>query len=153
MPKIYFTTGLDLVPVISRLLPRTCIKGWKKQNEYTMYDAGMSFFTIVAVSYSRTVPFNPTVVNHNDAAESLLYKCYSVRYGPGLAVIPKGYGTELSVLWDEEDGGRTANEVAAKDGPWYSCCWPSGSTDEMDQLVSLINNKIPVAEERRTARK
>ena len=101
--------------------------------------------------FHRTVPFNRSVVKSHP--ESLLYKRYSVRYSPGSAVIPKGYGTELSVLWDEANGGRTADEVAAKDGPWYPLCWPSVSMDEMAQMVPLINEKMPVAEQRRTVRK
>ena len=103
--------------------------------------------------FHRTVPFNRSIVKSDAEAESLLYKRYSVRYGPGSAIIPKGYGTELSVLWDETNGGRTADEVAAKDGPWYPLCWPSVSMEEMAQLVPLINDKMPVAEQRRTVRK
>jgi hypothetical protein len=46
MPKIYFTTRLDLAPVVSRLLPHASIKGWKKQKKYTISKVGMSFFMI-----------------------------------------------------------------------------------------------------------
>lgn len=57
------------------------------------------------------------------------------------------------MLWNEANGGRTADEVAERDGPWYPLCYPSPSDNEMQQLGSLINEKIPVAQERLKARK
>ena len=83
----------------------------------------------------------------------LIYRRYSIRYSPGDATIPPGYGTELSVLWDDANGGRSANEVCRIDGPWYPQAWPSALASEVAGLADLVENKMPVAEERRAARK
>jgi Phytanoyl-CoA dioxygenase (PhyH) len=77
---------------------------------------------------------------------------YSVRYGPGSSVIPPGYGTELSVLWDPSNGGRTADEVCASDGPWYPAVWPGVLESERAALPGLVRDKLPVAAQRRKAR-
>jgi len=105
--------------------------------------------------FHRTMPFNRKVLESREAAKEpeLIFRRYSLRYNSGSAQIPKGYGTELSVLWDDANGGRTADEVASKDGPWYPLCYPSGSVEEMQQMNSLIRDKIPVAQERVKARK
>ena len=105
--------------------------------------------------FHRTVPFNRGVLEKREAAgePELIFRRYSLRYNPGSARIPKGYGTELSVLWDDANGGRTADEVASKDGPWYPLCYPSPSLSELQQMNSLIRTKIPVAQERYKARK
>lgn len=95
--------------------------------------------------FHRTVPF----VDSNDPR---IWRRYSVRYAPGSAVIPPGYGTEPSVLWDDGNGGRTADQVAEFDGPWYPKCWPSVSKDEMDALPNLLTEKMPKAEELRKRR-
>lgn len=105
--------------------------------------------------WHRTVPFNRRKLEERDTAgePELIFRRYSLRYNPGSARIPKGYGTELSVLWDDANGGRSSDEVASKDGPWYPRCFPSASQEEMQQLNSLIRDKIPVAKERVKARK
>lgn len=77
---------------------------------------------------------------------------YSVRYGPGSSVIPPGYGTELSVLWDPSNGGRTADEVCANDGPWYPAVWPGVLERERVAMPGLVRDKLPVAAQRRKAR-
>jgi hypothetical protein len=85
------------------------------------------------------------------AKKNRIYRRLSLRYGPGSSIIPPGFGTELSVLWDKQNGGRTADEVSLQDGPWYPQVWPSVSTDELHQLKDLIRRKLPVAEQRRDA--
>jgi hypothetical protein len=102
--------------------------------------------------FHRTVPFDRAFVAEHKEDE-LIYRRYSIRYGPGSAVIPPGYGTELSVLWDEQNGGRTADEVSRLDGPWYPQAWPTASESELQELRGLEENKMPVAEQRRTERK
>jgi hypothetical protein len=101
--------------------------------------------------FHRTVPFDRAFVAEHKEKE-LIYRRYSVRYGPGSAVIPPGYGTELSVLWDEKNGGRTADEVSRLDGPWYPQAWPSASERELQELHGLVENKIPGAEQIRKKR-
>ena len=60
------------------------------------------------------------------------------------------YGTELSILWDENNQGRTLNAVAEEDGPWYPKCWPfSVSDEEQRDIQELMKEKLPIAEKRR----
>lgn len=86
-----------------------------------------------------------------------VYRRYSVRYGPGATtILPPGYGTELSILWDPSNGGRSLEEVVNKDGPWYPQAWPplreaEWSSFETD-LHTLQKDKLPVAMERRKER-
>lgn len=57
--------------------------------------------------FHRTIPFEREAVKNRIATgseEELMYRRYSIRYGPGTSVIPKGWGTELSVLWNGENG-------------------------------------------------
>lgn len=106
--------------------------------------------------FHRTVPFERSyVAKHQQQEEDteLVYRRYSVRYSPGSSKVPPGYGTELSVLWDEKNGGRTADDVCRLDAPWYPQAWPATIPSEMDGLEDLLRNKIPVAEERRARRK
>lgn len=56
--------------------------------------------------FHRSIPFKRDAIekriSRND--EQLLYRRYSIRYGPGHSKIPKGWGTEMSVLWDSKNG-------------------------------------------------
>jgi ectoine hydroxylase-related dioxygenase (phytanoyl-CoA dioxygenase family) len=99
--------------------------------------------------FHRTVPFDRQVPR---LVEDPLYRRYSVRYGPGSSIIPPGYGMELSVLWDERNSGKSADEVSNLDGPWYPRAWPSVIASEIEQIPSLIREKVPVAEASRKAR-
>lgn len=56
--------------------------------------------------FHRTVPFDREVIKRRIAndGDPLLSRRYSIRYGPGSSEIPKGWGTEISVLWDEKNG-------------------------------------------------
>jgi len=99
--------------------------------------------------FHRTEPFDKQFASH---MEDPLYRRYSVRYGPGSSIIPPGYGLELSVLWNKENAGRSADDVSERDGPWYPRCWPSVDATEMEELPSLIRDKMPVAEAARKAR-
>jgi Phytanoyl-CoA dioxygenase (PhyH) len=101
--------------------------------------------------------FHRTVVSARTAPDGRdphrrMERRYSVRYGPGSSVIPAGYGTELSVLWDPSNGGRTADDVCAIDGPWYPAVWPEVQVRERAALPGLVRDKLPVASQRRKAR-
>lgn len=97
--------------------------------------------------FHRTIPFDAGTTDR-------YYRRYSVRYGPGSSIIPPGYGLELSVLWDAKNGGRTADEVSAQDGPWYPQAWPSVLEQEISHdLPLLIQEKMPVAEAARKQRR
>lgn len=101
--------------------------------------------------FHRTVAFEREYVAERKD-KNLLYRRYSVRFVPGSAIIPPGYGTELSVLYDERNGNRTADKVSELDSPWYPQVFPSASTKELQDLNDLIVNKIPIAQERKIAR-
>ena len=100
--------------------------------------------------YHRTIPFDKQFASQ---MQDPLYRRYSIRYGPGTSVIPPGYGLELSVLWDEKNAGRSADEVSALDGPWYPRCWPSIDSSEIAKLPHLVKDCMPVAEAARKARR
>ncbi len=48
-----------------------------------------------------------------------IFRRYSIRYAPGTAVVPPGYGVELSVLHDKDNANRTLDEIVERSGPWY----------------------------------
>ena len=100
--------------------------------------------------YIRTVPFEKATVQYRTGkGEKLLHRRLSLRYGPGSSIIPQGYGTELSVLWDNSNGGKRADQV---DGPWYPKVWPETCANELSEIKSLVEDKIPVAERLRDLR-
>ena len=99
--------------------------------------------------FHRTVAFNQTMVARN---QDPIFRRYSIRYAPGSAIIPPGFSTELSVLWNHENAGRTADQVADHDGPWYPKVWPAADGAEIANLPLLAQEKLLIAEERRQAR-
>lgn len=100
--------------------------------------------------FHRTVPFDTNYTN-NEQASPPIYRRYSIRYSPGTATIPPGYGTELSVLHDEQNGGQTADKVC-KQAPWYPQAWPKPLDREVAAMTELVKNMIPPAEEKQTER-
>jgi Phytanoyl-CoA dioxygenase (PhyH) len=94
--------------------------------------------------FHRTVPFERTIdaERQKDEEVPLVYRRYSVRYGPGSSRIPRGYGTEFSVLWDAANGGRTADEVAEHDAPWYPQAWPPALETERAQLELIATERL-----------
>jgi hypothetical protein len=105
--------------------------------------------------FHRTIPFSREVVqeriSNNDSP--LVYRRYSIRYGPGSSIIPPGYGTEPSVISDFNNGGRTADEVALLDAPWYPKVWPSVNDEELEQMKILARQRLPEATEKSEQRK
>lgn len=105
--------------------------------------------------FHRTVPFDQNETAKylaEQGIDELIYRRYSIRYAPGNAIIPPGFTLEPSVLWNPENGGKTADSVSQDDGPWYPQCWPTVNEHEMEQLKDLSRNKLPIAEERKAAR-
>jgi len=115
--------------------------------------------------FHRTVPFDRDVVRlwmaryrgyrggyETAPPPSLLHRRYSVRYAPGTAQLPQGYGSELSIMWDSKNAGKSLDDVVQNDGPWYPKCWPRVSGYEMKQLPKLVGEKLPFAMERQKER-
>lgn len=108
--------------------------------------------------FHRTVAIAEQRLSSDTTETSLVYRRYSIRYGPGSStIIPPGFGTELSVLWDDSNGGLSADSVCERDGPWYPQAWPpmTGETESSfwTSLEHLVETKLPVAEQRREQRK
>jgi hypothetical protein len=95
--------------------------------------------------FHRTVPFDREIANSMNG-EKKIYRRYSIRYSPGFAQVPQGYGAEPSVLWDESNGGKTADQISLTDGPWYPKVWPSTDHQELLQLRELVTEKMPKVE-------
>jgi hypothetical protein len=111
--------------------------------------------------FHRTVPFHPKIVRDyyrklEDSSISdvdpLLYRRYTIRYAPGHATLPKGYVTELSILWNPDNAGRTLDDVSNFDAPWYPKCYPSIDPEELLRVNDLVETKLPIATTRRKER-
>jgi hypothetical protein len=115
--------------------------------------------------FHRTVPFDREIVhNHKlrywgfkggyekEPPPPLMKRRYSVRYGPGSSLVIKGWGTEPSVLWKEDNAGKTADEVSQVDGPWYPRCWPGIDPKEIESMKELVETRFPVTKERKKER-
>jgi hypothetical protein len=119
--------------------------------------------------FHRTVPFDRqhveanantdtnTNTNSGDQHQPLLYRRYSIRYGPGSSEIPRGFGTEPSVIWKAQNGGRTADQVAEQDAAWYPQAWPptttSDSTKELEQMKMIAQERLPSVLEQANVRR
>lgn len=95
--------------------------------------------------FHRTVPFDETFLQmQKERGVETIYRRYSIRYGPGRSVIPPGWGTEPSVLWDASNGGRTADEVCKHSGPWYLRANPPDE-NEFIALRDHVESKLSVS--------
>ena len=100
--------------------------------------------------FHRTVAFDRDYVAQR-RDQNLLYRRYSVRFAPGSAIVPPGFGTELSVLYDKQNGNRTTDE-ASHEIPWYPRVAPTASIRELQGFEALIKEKMPVAQGLKIAR-
>ena len=105
--------------------------------------------------FHRTIPFDREVVDQriSNSDSPLIYRRYSIRYGPGSSIIPAGYGTEPSVISDFNNGGRSADEVAQFDAAWYPQVFPSVKEEELAQMKTLAEKRLPEAMEKSEQRK
>jgi len=110
--------------------------------------------------WHKTVPFkikNDNVAHDsnlgNDGNYPLIFKRYSIRYAPGTAVSPKGFGTEFSILWNEENAGKTLDDISSNGSPWYPKVFPSVNPDEMKLLPNFMGDKLEMIENRLKQRK
>ena len=63
------------------------------------------------------------------------------------------HGSELSILWNKKNQGQTLDDVEEEDGPWYPKCWPDApSEDYITEIKQLVEEKLPLAQERRKER-
>jgi Phytanoyl-CoA dioxygenase (PhyH) len=106
----------------------------------------------------RTKPLSTTHPTVGDESPERIYRRYSIRYGLGSStIIPPGYGTELSVLFNESNGGLSADRICQIDGPWYPQAYPPLSTHELEryfhQLQALVQEKLPIALHKQISRR
>ena len=127
-----------------------------KKGDVIFHDRWLFHRTVTVAEYEKQ--FN------NDLGESLklersgkIFRRYSIRYSPGSARVPPGYGVEPSVLYNAANANRTLDEIVESDGPWYPEVWPrlkeNDETDNIDGLVDLVHEKMPQAEIARDERK
>lgn len=103
-------------------------------------------------AFHRTEPVHRDLAYElNRDRSKIVLRRYSLRYSPGDAVLVKGYGTELSTLYDESYGGKTLDFVSTVDGPWYPKCWPDVQESEVNRL-NEIKNKMDSVEHKRKQR-
>jgi hypothetical protein len=99
--------------------------------------------------FHRTIPFDRSYIERRklegEESTSLLYKRYSIRYSPGSAIIPPGYGVEPSVISNPDNGGRTADAVSEEDAPWYPKVWPEVDMTELQRMEVLSQDRFPAA--------
>ena len=86
-----------------------------------------------------------------------IFRRYSIRYSPGSARVPPGYGVEPSVLYNAANANLTLDEIVESDGPWYPKVWPllkkNEDPDNIEGLAELVHEKMPQAEIARDERK
>lgn len=101
--------------------------------------------------FHRTVPFHGDFLKRRgflkNQQDRLLYRRYSVRYSPSDAIVPEGFGTELSKLYDDENKG-TLEDISNRGDAWYPKCWPNVEQTELDNILNELPSKIAIAETR-----
>jgi hypothetical protein len=118
--------------------------------------------------FHKTIPYMTTNNNNNNNNENhsndhhdenenhQVYRRYSIRYGSGsTTIIPPGYGTEYSVLYNPINGGKSADEICYNDNiPWYPIAWPppfdSNHHEYQKQIQQefhdMVQTKFPIVE-------
>ncbi|KAL9185132.1 hypothetical protein ACHAXT_002909 [Thalassiosira profunda] len=141
-----------------------------KRGDVIFHDRWVFHRTVTTSEYDAMV--NGSDGDQRPTAQSdKIFRRYSVRYSPGTATVPPGYGVEPSVLHDESNAGRTLDDIVERSGPWYPMVWPhvlkskpvreqgeAGATKEQDEeeiegIVELVHEKMPRAEELQKERK
>lgn len=76
-------------------------------------------------------------------------KRYTIRYDTGSTRLQKGYSTQLSIMYDAENSGKSLDDISQRSGPFFPRAFPDADPTELSQLSDLIENKFPVAEAQR----
>jgi Phytanoyl-CoA dioxygenase (PhyH) len=93
--------------------------------------------------FHRTMPVTPDGIQfyHKQSEmtnEPQFLSRYSIRYEPGNAQINNGWNVEWSVLHDEQNAGRSLNEIASSypNLPFYPQVWPTTERQEVMNHVA-----------------
>ena len=130
-----------------------------KKGDVVFHDRWLFHRTVTVAEYENRL--------RTELGESLkleqsdkIFRRYSIRYSPGSARVPPGYGVEPSVLYNAANANRTLDEIVESDGPWYPKVWPrlndnveTRVTDNIEGLAELVHEKMPQAEIARDERK
>ena len=97
-----------------------------RKGDVIFHDRWVFHRTVTVNEYEKTVRKNSATKQDQDerkrqetSQHSKIFRRYSIRYAPGTAVVPPGYGVELSVLHDKDNANRTLDEIVERSGPWY----------------------------------
>ena len=126
-----------------------------KKGDVIFHDRWLFHRTVTVDEYSQ-------MAGTTAEATDKIFKRYSIRYSPGTARVPPGYGFELSALHNPDNANSTLDEIVERDGPFYPKVWPhvtkkdSSDVDyaeEIEGLTELVYEKIPRAEQIQKERK
>lgn len=149
-----------------------------KRGDVIFHDRWVFHRTVTANEYNKMAHRNSIRErevdegeSHSESTSDRVFRRYSIRYAPGTAVVPPGYGVELSVIHDDDNANRTLDEIVEKSGPWYPKAWPhvlkkkplrssrkaidgaQEEEEEIEGLGELVHYKMPRAEELQKKRK
>ena len=137
-----------------------------KRGDVIFHDRWVFHRTVTMDEYSAMVGDGHT--ERRKESSDKIFRRYSIRYSPGSARVPPGYGFELSVLHNHDNANSTLNDIVERDGPFYPKVWPhvlkrkpdryavDDSTiyeEEIEGLAELVHVKIPRAERIQKERK
>lgn len=115
-------------PELYEKLERNSVVFDIRRGDVIFHDRWVFHRTVTVNEYERmmTRDGNPAKDRDNDRGNNeqgsrhdKIFRRYSIRYAPGNAVVPPGYGVELSVLHDNNNANRTLDEIVERSGPWY----------------------------------
>ena len=109
-----------------------------RKGDVIFHDRWVFHRTVTVNEYEKTVRKNSAKEQDEDnrkmqetSQHSKIFRRYSIRYAPGTAIVPPGYGVELSVLHDKDNANRTLDEIVERSGPWYP-------------KVNIIHSRLPL---------
>ena len=100
--------------------------------------------------FHRSVAINDQGLKHYD--DDMALKRYTIRYEKGNAKLVKGVSLEPSILLNQDNSGKTLDDVCLRDGPYYPQCYGLHSKDYQTQTLqmkSLADEKFPAAQEQK----
>ena len=98
--------------------------------------------------FHRSVPVNEEGMKHY--TDNTTLKRYTIRYERGEARLIKGVSLEPSILMNDDNSGRSLDEVCTTDEPYYPQCWPPLQDDakqrQESRMEQLAKDTLPQAQ-------
>ncbi len=127
-----------------------------KKGDVIFHDRWLFHRTVTVAEYENQLKRDSGEITKLERSGKI-FRRYSIRYSPGSARVPPGYGVEPSVLYNAANANRTLDEIVESDGPWYPKAWPhlkeNDEIDDIEGLATLVHEKMPQAEKARDERK